>query len=78
MYVLGGWCEKYKKEGEYCSGIGKMNGHCECAPGLKCTFIKDPTIPPPTAVLMKLPPIVKRMMIWGGHSECQIDTSASP
>ncbi|XP_063447659.1 uncharacterized protein LOC134727209 [Mytilus trossulus] len=35
--IQGGWCEKYKTEGQSCSGIAKMNGHCECGPGLTCT-----------------------------------------
>jgi hypothetical protein len=44
--VVGGWCERYKQHGQHCDGISKMNGHCECAPGLKCTWIPDPTLPP--------------------------------
>ncbi|XP_052072064.1 U3-aranetoxin-Ce1a-like [Mytilus californianus] len=64
--VQGGWCEKYQPQGEYCSSIGKMNGHCGCAPGLKCKWIPDPTL----SILLQ-PVIHARSMQIGGHSECQ-------
>ncbi|VDI56623.1 Hypothetical predicted protein [Mytilus galloprovincialis] len=41
--IQGGWCEKYKTEGQSCSGIAKMNGHCECGPGLTCTVVSTHT-----------------------------------
>ncbi|VDI56625.1 Hypothetical predicted protein [Mytilus galloprovincialis] len=67
--VQGGWCEKYRTQGEHCSGIATMNGHCGCAPGLKCTAIQDPTLPPLTIAPIKT--ILKRSMVFGWHSECQ-------
>ncbi|XP_063447600.1 uncharacterized protein LOC134727149 [Mytilus trossulus] len=62
--VQGGWCEKYKTRGEYCDTIEMMNGHCECAPGLKCTFISDQHVTPQ-------PIVQKRGPVFGGHYECQ-------
>jgi len=69
--VVGGWCERYKQQGQHCDGISKMNGHCECAPGLKCTWIPDPTLPP--LILQTLPSISinVRSLRPGGHSECR-------
>ena len=72
LYCIGGWCERYKQQGERCSGMSKMNGHCECAPGLKCKWFKDPTLGP--IVLHKLTTMSMKprsMIFGGGHSECQ-------
>ncbi|XP_076073945.1 U3-aranetoxin-Ce1a-like isoform X1 [Mytilus galloprovincialis] len=70
MVFQGGWCEKYKKQGEYCNYFSKMNGHCDCGAGLKCTYIADPTMPPmtPSGVMTAEH---KRMVLFGGHTECQ-------
>ncbi|XP_063447656.1 U3-aranetoxin-Ce1a-like [Mytilus trossulus] len=67
--VQGGWCEKYRTQGEHCSGIATMNGHCGCAPGLKCNLIQDPTLP--TLTIAPIKTILKRSMLFGWHSECQ-------
>ncbi|CAC5373248.1 unnamed protein product [Mytilus coruscus] len=66
VMVQGGWCEKYQPQGEYCSSIAKMNGHCGCAPVLKCKWIPDPTLS------MLLQPVIHaRSMQIGGHLEYQ-------
>ncbi|XP_071133237.1 uncharacterized protein [Mytilus edulis] len=47
----GGWCESYKKKGEYCDDFSKAYGHCECGAGLECTTIylaSGNNWPPPT------------------------------
>ncbi|VDH93532.1 Hypothetical predicted protein [Mytilus galloprovincialis] len=33
----GGWCEKYLTDGARCNPFNKVNGHCSCGNGLKCT-----------------------------------------
>ncbi|XP_076073946.1 U3-aranetoxin-Ce1a-like isoform X2 [Mytilus galloprovincialis] len=70
MVFQGGWCEKYLKQGEHCNHHNKMNGHCECGAGLSCAFIADPTLPPmtPSGIMTAEH---KRMLFFGGHSECQ-------
>ncbi|VDI56382.1 Hypothetical predicted protein [Mytilus galloprovincialis] len=67
----GGWCEKYKTQGEYCKYISKDNGHCECGAGLKCTHIADPTLPPIIPTVVMTIPEHHRWMYLGGHTECQ-------
>ncbi|XP_060067157.1 uncharacterized protein LOC132547417 [Ylistrum balloti] len=58
----GGYCERYKLQNETCSVFGKMNGHCECSPGLSCKFVSSgPTLLNPDSLAVS-----KRGMVYQG------------
>ncbi|OWF47612.1 uncharacterized protein LOC110454148 [Mizuhopecten yessoensis] len=62
MMHQGGYCERYKLVNETCSVFGKINGHCECSPGLSCQFVSSgPSILSPDAIVAS-----KRGMVYQG------------
>ncbi|XP_033729354.1 uncharacterized protein LOC117318484 [Pecten maximus] len=58
----GGYCEVYKRVNESCSVFGKINGHCECGPGLTCKFVSSgPSLLGPDTIVAS-----KRSMVFQG------------
>ncbi|KAL5018757.1 hypothetical protein ScPMuIL_004479 [Solemya velum] len=39
-----GSCESYKNEGNPCSPLETLNGHCGCGDGLGCSFVPEPPV----------------------------------
>ncbi|KAJ8319461.1 hypothetical protein KUTeg_004552 [Tegillarca granosa] len=61
-----GVCENYQNEGDHCSSIDTMNGHCGCdvTKGLTCQFFPaSTTVQTPTSKRGMLPP-------WIGVNKC--------